>query len=69
MNAIRYTSADLEFTAFLASRKPWTVNKERYTLSLVEAQEREYDRTTDYNLTFLRGQIAAEESQARRTAA
>lgn len=65
----KYTASDLEFAAFLASRKPWDVNKERYRTSIAEALIREYDRVTDYNLTFLRGQRIAEDTTGRKTAA
>lgn len=66
MNAPTYTRADLEMVAFLASRKPWTVQKEKYRMSLEEASVAEYDRITEENMKFIRGQQAA--TTARRAA-
>lgn len=60
-----YTRADLEMAAFLASRKPWKVQKERYKPGPVEQAIAEYDRVTEHNLRFIRGQ---DENETRRAA-
>jgi hypothetical protein len=61
-----YTRADLEMVAFLASRLPWKVQKERYRPGPVEQAIAEYDLATEQNLRFIRGQ--AENIEQKRAA-
>lgn len=59
-----YTRADLEMVAFLASRKPWKVQKERYKPGPVEQAITEYDRVTEHNRRFIHGETVAETRRA-----
>jgi hypothetical protein len=52
--------------AFLASRLPWKVQKERYRPGPVEQAIAEYDLATEQNLRFIHGDEIAD--KARRAA-
>lgn len=65
MSSPSYTRADLEMVAFLASRKPWKVAKERHRPDVVELAIAEYNRVTEHNLKFIHhGEKVAETRRA-----
>lgn len=68
MTTPEYTKADLAMVAFLATRIPAKVTKERHQATVDEIRTRIYDRDTEQKLRFLRGQITANELAERRTA-
>jgi hypothetical protein len=63
--------SDLAFAHFIGKCEttPWKAMSERFKPSRETLAVAEYDRVTDYNLAFIRGQQVAEQNNERRTAA
>jgi hypothetical protein len=56
------TQSDVDFAVFLATRKPFKVQRERPIQSIAAALAARYDRVTDNKLALIRGMQKKEES-------
>ena len=55
------TQSDVDFAVFLATRKPFKVQRERPVQSIRQALAVKYDRVTDNKLALIHGQQMKEE--------
>jgi hypothetical protein len=56
--------SDLDFREFLITRNKTVVKRERFTPSIRTSLDREYDNTTQKNLTFIRAQETETKARA-----
>jgi hypothetical protein len=56
------TQSDVDFAVFLATRKPFKVQRERPIQTIQAALAARYDRVTDNKLALIRGMLKKEET-------